>query len=205
MSFDLVGSIALQIAKGSDGGQAKWDHACRAQEQLQLCSSHISGGMDHVFVFGGLLTFGIWDGLSDVDFASINIEWWNQQNVREVVQHEVEKRSVHYMNTCLLQIGLPHKSMQALPQTRVPIVKHKGPQKGRSQIIPAKTNTVKISFNNPVGEINFELLQSRINVHSIPCAVCEPQGHTIIFVFNTIEETMKFALAVPAEVGEHKV
>eukprot|EP00759_Apiculatamorpha_spiralis_P058668 PhF_6_TR9258/c3_g2_i7/m.14674 len=201
--MEAVGAIALREARQADGGQDKWDRACRLQEQLQLCANHLSGGKEHVFVFGGLLSFGIWDGASDIDFASLNIESLATEETAPstpAIEHDKVKR----MWRCLTNLGLPLSSMQSLTMTRVPVLRH---MKCRISIGSCLNAVVRFNKDLPKDTALQEFIAA-VNRRNVPFLTCKSEdelGRSLTFVFNSMEDTMKFALAVSGEVGEHKV
>eukprot|EP00759_Apiculatamorpha_spiralis_P058661 PhF_6_TR9258/c3_g1_i1/m.14665 len=194
--MEAVGAIALREARQADGGKDQWDRACRLQEQLQLCANHVSSGRERVLVYGGLLSFGIWDGVSDVDLASLDIEALATGDGAPPTP-EIEHDKVKKMCKCLTNLGVHQSSLQSLTMTRVPVLKHV-----KCLIsIGACLNAV-VCFNKDIPkDTALQEFIAAVNRRHVPFLTCKSEdelGRSLTFAFKKKEDMMRFALAVPA-------
>ena len=163
---EIIGLRAYEIAHKSDGGTENWRAVSAARDQLQQVITHITGteALEHVFVFGGCLAFGIWDGQSDVDFSVLDVEKWT---LTKETSRTLEERRVEQVDNALQVIGFPRSALTRLQGTRVPIVKHKTATKGRSALKAAPYTQCYVRFNRRVQELEPTALLAAVNAKGL--------------------------------------
>ena len=120
--FDAQSRVFMDEALSADGGIAKWALVQIAKKQLQDVIRR-TGSDDIVFVFGGCLAIGLWDGSCDVDFCSINVGMLFDPKHVVGNNPRLEQRMETTMAT-LVRDGFERRSLTGIINTRVPILRH---------------------------------------------------------------------------------
>eukprot|EP00759_Apiculatamorpha_spiralis_P032146 PhF_6_TR33688/c0_g2_i1/m.49377/K14079/PAPD4, GLD2; poly(A) RNA polymerase GLD2 len=192
--YSYIGSIALGVAMSADGGPQLWHQACRTQEQLQLCCDHVSHGKEHILVSGELIALGVWDGLSCVELASINLTKMKKTGATQVPSERVELDKVASMNSCLHNVGLSPESL-FVTTSKTRCVTHK--RSINPTFLAAPQNTVTVKFRKPFLNMKQQEIINLINVNNVPYRWCQPYTQAMAFTFDSVDDTIRFALAVP--------
>eukprot|EP00759_Apiculatamorpha_spiralis_P032147 PhF_6_TR33688/c0_g2_i2/m.49378/K14079/PAPD4, GLD2; poly(A) RNA polymerase GLD2 len=192
--YSYIGSIALGVAMSADGGPQLWHQACRTQEQLQLCCDHVSHGKEHILVSGELIALGVWDGLSCVELASINLTKMKKTGATQVPSEKVELDKVASMNSCLHNVGLSPESL-FVTTSKTRCVTHK--RSIKPTFLAAPQNTVTVKFRKPFLNMKQQEIINLINVNNVPYRWCQPYTQAMAFTFDSVDDTIRFALAVP--------
>ncbi|EPY29683.1 hypothetical protein STCU_04340 [Strigomonas culicis] len=108
--WDTLGNVIVQYAQSCDTGKQAFDECCVAREQLEFAIQSI-GHDASIYIFGGLVTLGLFEVGGDVDFVGILD-----------VEPDFEEAGIiiRRLSKELRRIGF---RSSALPRARVPVVK----------------------------------------------------------------------------------
>lgn len=112
------GRKVFTIARQRDAGPAKMEEAHRAREQLEHVVRRWHPAA-RVFVFGSSVAFGVWDGISDIDFTVVDVA-----GMEAGTWPPPEKNAVRSITELLRRAGFSYVNLEPIPYARVPIIKH---------------------------------------------------------------------------------
>lgn len=112
------GRKVFHIAEQRDAGPAKMLEAHKAREQLELVVRRWHPTA-HVFIFGSSVTFGVWDGISDIDFTVVDVE-----SMEAGTWPPPERNAVRSLTELLRRAGFSFVNLEPIQHARVPIIKH---------------------------------------------------------------------------------
>ncbi|KAG5483769.1 hypothetical protein LSCM4_04922 [Leishmania orientalis] len=112
------GEKIFAVAVQRDAGAEKMAEAHRARAQLELVVQRWHPRAK-VFIFGSSVAFGVWDGISDIDFAVVDVE-----ELEAGTWPPSEKNAVRSITELLRRAGFSFINLEPISHARVPIIKH---------------------------------------------------------------------------------
>lgn len=112
------GEEVFRVAVQRDAGAAKMAEAHRARAQLELVVQRWHPNA-RVFIFGSSVAFGVWDGISDIDFTVVDVE-----ELEAGLWPPSEKNAVRTITELLRRAGFSFINLEPISHARVPIIKH---------------------------------------------------------------------------------
>ncbi|KPI84990.1 RNA editing 3' terminal uridylyl transferase 1 [Leptomonas seymouri] len=113
-----LGEEVFRVAAQRDAGVAKMAEAHRARAQLELVVQRWHPNA-RVFIFGSSVAFGVWDGMSDIDFTVVDVD-----ELEAGVWPPSEKNAVRTITELLRRAGFSFINLEPISHARVPIIKH---------------------------------------------------------------------------------
>ncbi|CAG9571286.1 RNA editing 3' terminal uridylyl transferase 1 [Leishmania major strain Friedlin] len=112
------GERIFAVAVQRDAGAEKMAEAHRARAQLELVVQRWHPRAK-VFIFGSAVAFGVWDGISDIDFTVVDVE-----ELEAGTWPPSEKNAVRSITELLRRAGFSFINLEPISHARVPIIKH---------------------------------------------------------------------------------
>ncbi|CBZ24958.1 RET1 [Leishmania mexicana MHOM/GT/2001/U1103] len=112
------GERIFAVAVQRDAGAEKMAEAHRARAQLELVVQRWHPRAK-VFIFGSSVAFGVWDGISDIDFTVVDVE-----ELEAGTWPPSEKNAVRSITELLRRAGFSFINLEPISHARVPIIKH---------------------------------------------------------------------------------
>ncbi|KAI5685188.1 Cid1 family poly A polymerase [Leishmania braziliensis] len=112
------GEKIFAVAVQRDAGAEKMAEAHRARAQLELVVQRWHPRAK-VFIFGSSVAFGVWDGISDIDFTVVDVE-----ELEAGTWPPSEKNAVRSITELLRRAGFSFINLEPISHARVPIIKH---------------------------------------------------------------------------------
>ncbi|KAG5509430.1 hypothetical protein JKF63_06740 [Porcisia hertigi] len=112
------GEKIFAVAVQRDAGAEKMAEAHRARAQLELVVQRWHPRA-RVFIFGSSVAFGVWDGISDIDFTVVDID-----ELEAGTWPPSEKNAVRSITELLRRAGFSFINLEPISHARVPIIKH---------------------------------------------------------------------------------
>ncbi|KPA77290.1 putative mitochondrial RNA editing 3' terminal uridylyl transferase 1 [Leptomonas pyrrhocoris] len=112
------GEEVFRVAVQRDAGAAKMAEAHRARAQLELVVQRWHPNA-RVFIFGSSVAFGVWDGMSDIDFTVVDVA-----ELEAGMWPPSEKNAVRTITELLRRAGFSFINLEPISHARVPIIKH---------------------------------------------------------------------------------
>lgn len=117
-AIQKLGQEVFRVAVQRDAGAAKMAEAHRARAQLELVVKRWHPGA-RVFIFGSSVAFGVWDGMSDIDFTVVDVD-----ELEAGTWPPSEKNAVRTITELLRRAGFSFINLEPIAHARVPIIKH---------------------------------------------------------------------------------
>jgi hypothetical protein len=158
-----------------------------------------------VFIFGSSVAFGIWDGVSDIDFTVVDIEAYSRGE-----WPPNEKSGVRSITQILMRAGFPANNLEMILFARVPILKHHASThlfniapKEAEEIV---SRTCRFFLAAPASDIDRLLLEGGVRHHLSPDAVQQVwwsrNGDMMSMTLKSTTEAMRALTSTPT-VGEN--
>ncbi|KAG5483342.1 hypothetical protein LSCM1_04889 [Leishmania martiniquensis] len=112
------GAKIFAVAVQRDAGAEKMAEAHRARAQLELVVQRWHPRAK-VFIFGSSVAFGVWDGISDIDFTVVDVD-----ELEAGTWPPSEKNAVRSITELLRRAGFSFINLEPISHARVPIIKH---------------------------------------------------------------------------------
>ncbi|GET87125.1 RNA editing 3' terminal uridylyl transferase 1 [Leishmania tarentolae] len=112
------GKRIFAVAVQRDAGAEKMAEAHRARAQLELVVQRWHPRAK-VFIFGSSVAFGVWDGISDIDFTVVDVD-----ELEAGTWPPSEKNAVRSITELLRRAGFSFINLEPISHARVPIIKH---------------------------------------------------------------------------------
>lgn len=116
--FGRCGRRVLEEGRKKDPGPQRMLEAHRAREQLEAVVQQWHPTAK-VYIFGSSVTFGIWDGLGDIDFTVVD-----EAQLRAGTWPPPERNAVRSITELLRRAGFSYVNLEPISHARVPIIKH---------------------------------------------------------------------------------
>jgi hypothetical protein len=117
-AIQRCGEEVFRVAVQRDAGAAKMAEAHRARAQLELVVQRWHPTA-RVFIFGSSVAFGVWDGMSDIDFTVVDVD-----ELEAGLWPPSEKNAVRTITELLRRAGFSFINLEPISHARVPIIKH---------------------------------------------------------------------------------
>ncbi|KPI89127.1 hypothetical protein ABL78_1771 [Leptomonas seymouri] len=108
--WQLIGQVVTELARTYDTGKVAFDECCSAREQLESIMQAMGYDMS-IYIFGGLVTTGLFEVGGDVDFVGILDVEPEFEEAGEIVRRATRE---------LRRLGI---RARAYPKARVPVIK----------------------------------------------------------------------------------
>lgn len=112
------GERVLEEGNSKDPGPRRMRDAHAARAQLEAVVQQWLPTAQ-VFIFGSSVTFGIWDGLGDIDFTVVE-----ESQLRAGTWPPHERSAVRSITELLRRAGFSYVNLEPISHARVPIIKH---------------------------------------------------------------------------------
>lgn len=112
------GRHIFAVAAQRDAGVEKMAEAHRARAQLEVVVRRWHPNA-RVYIFGSSVAFGVWDGISDIDFTVVDVD-----ELEHGTWPPSEKNAVRTITELLRRAGFSFINLEPISHARVPIIKH---------------------------------------------------------------------------------
>ncbi|EKF31560.1 hypothetical protein MOQ_004602 [Trypanosoma cruzi marinkellei] len=138
-----LGLFVIESVAELDMGREAFAVIQRASEQLREIIGRFMRNAE-VFLFGGCVACGSWDGVGDADFTVLeSIHSWRLKEGEW--ENPDEKRCIFKIAAALRNAGFLHSELEPVVRTRVPVLKRK--QKVRAPLrVPMRHDGFKLVY-----------------------------------------------------------
>lgn len=147
--FESCGRRVLEEGRLKDPGPERMEVAHRAREQLEAVVRQWHPTAK-VYIFGSSVTFGIWDGMGDIDFTVVD-----EAQLAAGTWPPPERNAVRSITELLRRAGFSYVNLEPISHARVPIIKHHASHPLRMEpsavrkLILAESSSVDEKGENP--------------------------------------------------------
>lgn len=117
-TLEACGRRVLEEGRRKDPGPERMLEAHRAREQFEAVVQQWHPTA-RVYIFGSSVTFGIWDGMGDIDFTVVD-----EGQLRAGTWPPPERNAVRSITELLRRAGFSYVNLEPISHARVPIIKH---------------------------------------------------------------------------------
>ncbi|KAK7201664.1 RNA editing 3' terminal uridylyl transferase 1 [Novymonas esmeraldas] len=200
------GERIFAVAVQRDAGAEKMAEAHRARAQLELVVQHWHPRAK-VFIFGSSVAFGVWDGISDIDFTVVDVE-----GLEAGVWPPSEKNAVRSITELLRRAGFSFINLEPISHARVPIIKHHASlpirlTEGQRHRLRAEARAAAAAASPstppPSEPANATAVAREVEVVEVEEE--EGEGHTQLEAELIIARTVRYHLNLPAGPGDSAI
>lgn len=174
-TLEACGRRVLEEGRRKDPGPERMLEAHRAREQLEAVVQQWHPTAK-VYIFGSSVTFGIWDGMGDIDFTVVD-----EAQLRAGTWPPPERNAVRSITELLRRAGFSYVNLEPISHARVPIIKHHAsfPLRLEPSVVRRSKEAVVVEGTKEEEECNA----------STPCRTPQPPSEKEIAIAHLDKET----------------